>query len=55
MLLEKKNSIRNQGLDYIRYQQFNWYGHVRRMMKKGYLKKCWNGVHLEEEEEEEEE
>ena len=24
-------------------------------MKKGYLEKCWNGVHLEEEEEEKEE
>jgi len=30
ILLEKK-SIKNSVLDYIRYKQLNWYGHVQRM------------------------
>ena len=39
-------------LDYIRYQQLNWYGHVQRIDEGRLLKKNWNGVHLEEEEKE---
>ena len=31
MLLEKKMNVKNPCLDYIRYQQLNWYGHVQRM------------------------
>ena len=30
MLLEKKMNIKNSVLDYIRYRQLNWYGHVQR-------------------------
>ena len=35
--------IKNSVLDYIRYKQLNWYGHVQRMDEER------NGVHLEEE------
>ena len=31
MLLEKIMNIKNSLLDYIRYKQLNWYGHVQRM------------------------
>ena len=30
-ILEKKIHIKNFVLDYIRYKQLNWYGHVQRM------------------------
>jgi hypothetical protein len=31
MLIEKKMDIKNSVLDYIRYKQLNWYGHVQRI------------------------
>ena len=30
-VLREKMSIKNSDLDYIRYKQLNWYGHVQRM------------------------
>ena len=44
-------SIKNSILDYMRYKQLDWCGHVQRM-KKGYLKKIRNVFRLEEEEKE---
>jgi hypothetical protein len=47
-------NIKNLGLDYIRYKQFNWYGHVWRMYEERLSqKKMWSDVHLEKEEKEE--
>ena len=43
-----KNSI----LDYIKYEQLNWYDHVRRMNEERLPQKICNGVHLDEEEKE---
>ena len=31
MLLERNINIKNSFLNYVRYKQFNWYGHVQRM------------------------
>ena len=31
--------IKNSILDYIRHKQLHWYGYVRRMNEKSYLKK----------------
>ena len=47
-MMNNKNSV----LVYIRYKQLNWYGHVQKRTKKGYLKTFWSGVQLEEEEKE---
>ena len=44
--------MKNSVLVDIRYKQLNWYGHVQKNNKKGYLEKCWNDVRLEEEEKE---
>ena len=49
-LLEKKMSVKNSVLDYIRYKQLNWYGHVQRMEEERLPRKFWNGPHLEDEE-----
>ena len=32
-------NIKNSVLNYVRYKQSDWYGHVRRRIKIGYLKK----------------
>ena len=50
MLLEKNKNVKNSFLDYIRYKQLNWYGHVKEWMKNGYLEQFWNSIDLEEEE-----
>ena len=42
-------NIINSVLDYIRYKQLNWYGHVE-WMKKGSLEEFQNAAHLEDEE-----
>ena len=47
----QKINIRNSALDYIRYKQVNWYGHVRRIDEER-LPQHFNGVLLEEEERE---
>ena len=44
-------NIKNLVSDYIRYKQLNWCGHMQRM-KKNYLEKFWNSLHLKEEEKE---
>ena len=41
ILLERKMNIKNLVLEYIRYEQLNWYGHVRRMNEKRIPKKNW--------------
>ena len=46
-------NIKNSILDYIRYKQLNWYGHVQRKDEEGYLKNFGSGAHMEEEEKEE--
>ena len=46
--IRKKNSV----LDYIRYKQLKWYGHVGEMNEESLPKKCWNGIDLEEQEKE---
>ena len=48
MLLEKKINIKKSVLDYIRYKQLNWYGHVQRMYEERLPQKCSNGAHLED-------
>ena len=36
-VIREKNNTRSYILDYVRYKQLNWYGHVQRMGKKGSL------------------
>ena len=50
-------NIKNLSLDYIRYEQLNWYGHVRRMNEESLSqterkkeRKNMNGVRPEKEE-----
>ena len=43
-------NIQNSVLDYITYKQLDWYGHVQRIKRKGYLEKFFQ---VEEEEEKE--
>ena len=45
-------NIKNSVLNYVRYQQLNWYGHVQRMNEERLPRKK---LKLEEEEEEEKE
>ena len=33
-------NIKNSVLDYVRYKQFNWYGHVQRMDEERLPRKC---------------
>ena len=33
-VIREKMDIKNSVLDYIRYKQLNWYGHVQRMNEK---------------------
>ena len=50
--MRKKNNIKNSVLDYIRYKQLNWYGHVRRMNEEKLSRKILECVLLEKEEKE---
>ena len=36
-VIRENVDIKNPVLDYIRYKQLNWYGHVQRMDQEGYL------------------
>ena len=44
-------NIKNPVLDYVRYKQLNWYGHVQRMDEERLLRRIL-GVHLEDKERE---
>ena len=46
-VIREKMNITNSVLNYIRYKQLNWCGHVKTMDEESYLEKFWNGVHLE--------
>ena len=45
-------SIKNLVLDYIRYKELNWRGHVQRKYEEGLLQNFFECFHLEEEENE---
>ena len=45
MLLEKKRNIKNLNLDYIRYKQLNWYGHIQRMNEERPPRRILECVH----------
>ena len=38
-VIRENVNIKNSVLDYIRYKHLNWYDHVKKCLKKGYLEK----------------
>ena len=42
-VIGEKINIKNSVLDYMRYQQLNWYGHVQRMDQERLPRRIFNG------------